>query len=236
MAVPSALTDEDVLLAAQHDRAALQAVLTCFYPMVCRMSYALSGVHSGGTASVRMVMNRCLHVASRWQSRADANNWFTHHTLLMSRTFEPAKSAQDDPLQIPGDDPPAYQAFIRALRGLPYQQREAFILSHGERLGSRMLGIAMDCSTSAAANHLAAAQQDLKRIAGDELDVLTERLSRIYSALEPREALIVAEVQTRVSRYLTQRSLRRGARAILYLAVATIIAWLLWELHHMIEI
>ena len=40
---------------------------------------------------------------------------------------------------------------------LPLQQREAFILHQGERLNPRLLGVAMDCSITAAQVHLDAA-------------------------------------------------------------------------------
>ena len=48
---------------------------------------------------------------------------------------------------------PAYAGFIRALRTLPVQQAEAFILHHGEHLNERLLGVAMDLSTGAAGSH-----------------------------------------------------------------------------------
>ena len=68
---------------------------------------------------------------------------------------------------------PAYTAFVRAVRGLPEQQAEAYLLYHGERLNERLLGVAMDCSAAAAANHLQAATDALTAMSGGDLSRCT---------------------------------------------------------------
>ena len=89
--------------------------------------------------------------------------WCQHHTVLVARRFSKRQpEVSRDPLVRNAQTDNAYYAsFIRAVRTLPMQQREAFILTHGEEWDTRNLATAMDCSTEAAAVHLKEATRTL---------------------------------------------------------------------------
>ena len=110
------------------------------------------------------MIRRSLRVLPKWRTGVVPENWFYHHTLLSARGFlaRPPDPHQDllvtaapapkDPrdaapptgeiaLAWVGPDEASYVAFVRALRNLPAQQAEAFILHHGERLNERLLGV-----------------------------------------------------------------------------------------------
>ena len=93
------------------------------------------------------------------------------------------------------------------------QQREAFILHYGERQNSRYLAVAMDCSTEAAANHLKAATDSLRAIAGPEFGPFTAQLAHCYTRLTPSEQLVLPSIKSVVRRYVWPRRIAlRGRR------------------------
>src|SRR5436190_708468 len=73
-----------------------------------------------------------------------------------------------------------YAGFVRAVRALPIQQKEAFILAHGEQWDTRALAVAMDCSQEAAANHLREATRVLSSLGGNHFAAFTAQLSHAY--------------------------------------------------------
>src|SRR5436190_20123545 len=166
------MSDDDEILkrARKYDRSAVEALLATYYPIVYRIAYSLTGREDVGRGVVRFVFNQSLKVLPKWDRDGAPQRWFTHHTVLTTRRAdryepEPAK----DVLVKPFGKPPAdYVAFIRALRALPQQQREAFLLTQGEGFDLRALAVAMDCSTEAAGNHLKAATDMLRTISGAE--------------------------------------------------------------------
>jgi len=93
-------------------------------------------------------------------------------------------------------------AFVSALRQLETQQREAFLLHHCERLNARYSALAMDCSTEAADNHLKAADQSLRLVAGADFDALAKKLADAYAHLapDPNAAVSEAAIKTGVAR------------------------------------
>jgi hypothetical protein len=154
-----------------------------------------------------------------WRAGSIPDNWFYHHTLLTARDLS---TSLPDPRQdllvthaAEASQDPLYIGFVRALRNLPRQQSEAFILHHGERLNDRLLGVAMDCSTGAAHTHLAAARQALSAVSGAGVDVLTTTLERAYQALTPPPTAIRPVARRYVLRNLRPRRLRRLFRLML---------------------
>lgn len=229
------ISDDDVQAAAAYQTAAVEKVIRFHYPLVCRLAFGISGSLSRGTSIVGGIVGRSLHVLKSWTTAAQAKNWFLHHTLLECRRLDVADSADDDPLLTRTDDSNAYRAFIMALRKLPIQQREAFLLTHGEKFDMRQTAIAMDCSTTAAAHHLAAAQKDLALIAGEEYQTATSRMAIIYAALEPGEALIIGDIAQHVGRFMQRRRWRRLVNAVLTVITLAVLAWIVWRLYRMIE-
>ncbi|MFI5378272.1 MAG: RNA polymerase sigma factor [Tepidisphaerales bacterium] len=130
---------------------------------------------------------------------------------------------QQPSLRMAGD--PAFVAFVRALRLLPEQQREAILLSHGEKLPERPLAITMDCSTSAAAAHLRSAEASLTTIFGPSLPDMLTRLHDAYAQLTPSDDIIAPAVRQWVEKALRPRRTRRLLRRLLCLALAAAAIW-----------
>jgi len=229
------LTDDEVLAAAEYQRDAVGKVIHFYYPLVCRVAFGIGGGLTLGTSIVRTVIGRSLHAIKSWSTAAEARNWFLHHTLLECRRLD-GGTGEDDPLLTRADDPPAYRAFISALRKLPFQQREAFLLTHGEKLDQRQTAVAMDCSMTAAANHLVAAQNDLVAIAGHEYHAIANRLATIYAALQPGEELILGDVTRHVGAFIARRRLRRWLEAVVTGVILALIGWAVWRLSRIIEV
>lgn len=219
--------------ARRGNRSAVEAILTESFPAVHRIAHALSGEPRTGTAVSRHVMRRAVRVMPRWRRGITPENWFYHHTLLVAREAAAQVPRPDHDLLItagPGGMP-AYVAFVRALRGLPRQQMEAFVLNHGEKLNSRLLGVAMDCSASAAATHLVAATDTLRTIAGDSYEELVPALERAYATLTPPETVVRTTVARQVSAGLWAMRLRRIIRWTITLAVLAAIGYAVWRWH-----
>ena len=128
-----------------------------------------------------------------------------------------------------------YPAFIRALRTLPMQQREAYILNHGEKLDVRGLAIAMDCSQAAAANHLREATAALMAYGGDFFPTFTAHLTQTYDRLSPAEELIIPTVRASMRRGLLPRGLSHFAATTLKLLVIGTVIFLGWKIVPMLK-
>jgi DNA-directed RNA polymerase specialized sigma24 family protein len=246
-----AIGDETLARAKGYDRQAMVDLLSDVYPAVYRMAHALTGRPGAGRQVVHDVVRRSLRVLPKWRAGLVPENWFYHHTLLSARDFlarppDPkqdllvtaakAKGAAAPPVNTAGGaigfaevspDDPSYVAFIRALRNLPAQQAEAFILHHGERLNERILGVAMDCSVAAAANHLGAANTALNSVTAGRTDAFAMTMAKAYHALTPPPTTIEPTARKYVARAIRPRVLKRIVRAIVLLAllVGAYLAW-----------
>lgn len=168
---------------------ALVHILAMHYPQVWRMAVNLSGRDEAGRAVATSIMRQSLSAAATWEHEDAPARWFRHHTVLAAREAAPAEPPADDVLVLHGPADPAYAAFARAVRSLPQQQREAFLLNHGEDFDLRQLGIAMDCSVEAAGMHLRHATLNLQSLGGEDFGSLVQSLRRAYSASAPDESL-----------------------------------------------
>ncbi len=119
----------------------------------------------------------------------------------------------------------AYIAFVKAVRSLPQQQKEAFILHYGERLAARSLGVAMDCSTDAAQNHLKAAEEAMRAIGGDHYATMVGWLRDVYQSATPEDAIVLPRVRKAFSRFMLPRRLRK---IILLMILAGIVTGVWW--------
>jgi hypothetical protein len=182
-------------------------------------------------------MSRSAHFLPLWTSATAADNWFLHHTLLAVRLAPsaPTSPLRDCLVQHMNDPSAQYLAYVRAFRLLTAQQREAFILTRGERLDIRQLAVAMDCSTSAAANHLLAANQTMQSIAADAFDAQTKAMMNVYASLTPADDLIIADISAAAGK-VVRRRWRRSVSKIVKLTILAIAAWTIWRLSRMIEI
>ena len=155
---------------------AVGSLLEYYYPVVHRIAAGLCGETVSEEIADR-VFARALPALSRWRDDSDADRWFYHFTVLESRRHDGCE-IKPDPLLNGESVTPAFTAFVRALRSLPCQQREAILLNHGERLNPRFLAVAMDCSAQAAANHLRAATNEMSAIAGGDLISMLQLLAQ----------------------------------------------------------
>jgi DNA-directed RNA polymerase specialized sigma24 family protein len=226
---------EELLAQAQNgNAAAMEALLAESYPSVYRIARAVAGEEHVAHHVVDLVLERSLRVLPTWRRGVIPENWFYHHTLLTARDFAAvnAVDARRDPLvtqagPVSGD--PGYVAFVRALRALPAQQAEAFLLNHGEMLNERLLGVAMDCSATAAEKHLAAASEAMAAIAGPKLAEYTAALHRAYASLTPQDGSGVREVRAFVRRTRRRRFWRRLVRWLVVLVVLGAVLYAAWR-------
>jgi DNA-directed RNA polymerase specialized sigma24 family protein len=230
--------DDLVQAAAGLQSAALNRLLRVQYSQVCRIAHALSTRPVVAKKIVKRVMKASAQFLPKWQSAQESDNWFLHHTILVTREMVGSASPKpenDYLIQHAGSPTPPYLAFVRALRLLPPQQREAFLLSRGERLEIRPLALAMDCSITAAKNHLSAAEEALQKIAGNGFEPQIVALAGVYASLTPPEDKIAADVAIATSS-IRRRYWRRMLITFLEMLVLALLAWTIWRLSRMIVV
>lgn len=227
------MTDSNLLNRARRmDRSAIEAIFAQNYPAVHRIAFGLSGRADVGRGVTRFVMKRALHTLPAWKDDDAPQRWFLHHTILTTRRARKHQPGSSNDVLIgdPQKASPEYVAFIRALRSLPFQQREAFVLRHGELLNERYSAVAMDCSVIAAANHLKAAADALGKISSGRFDDFTAEMSRIYRAQSPDQALTIPKLRRTIRRYVWPRKLMRIVGWIIILIFLAAIAWIGWKI------
>jgi DNA-directed RNA polymerase specialized sigma24 family protein len=230
--------DSDLLHAARKGRRdAIIELLALHYPLVWRMAEALTGRRDVARGVMKYIMPRSLKALPSWKNETDPTRWFYHHTLLTTRRTSPKH--RPEPLQDSLIDGPTttagYLAFIKALRDLPMQQREAFILTNGERAETRAMAVAMDLSTTAAANHLREATERLQALAPDKFDAHVARLRGAYQKLSPDEELGVTGIRSNVQRLVRPWFIRRTLRTIFSIVALGAAAWGAWWVWRIVQ-
>jgi DNA-directed RNA polymerase specialized sigma24 family protein len=227
-----AITDETLADARRLKPKALQTLLTEGYAPARRIAHALSGDDRVAGAVAELLVRRSIRMLPRWRDPSSPENWFYHHAVLTTRGVgAPAPDPHADPLVVHGAtavDDPAYVAFVRALRHLPAQQREAFILHHGERLNPRLLGVAMDCSASAADVHLRAATDALRAVGGERADELAAKLTSAYANLRAAQPEPFPAINIYVRHVRRRVWAKRVVRTIVWAAVLSGLGWAGW--------
>jgi DNA-directed RNA polymerase specialized sigma24 family protein len=212
-------------------------LLTSFYPTVYRMAYGLSGRDDVGREIVRTVMRQSLHVMESWQQESAPERWFIHHTVLTARRgLRHRPEIHEDTLVRGHEDDSQYTAFVRAVRNLTFQQKEAVILHHAGGFDIRKLAQAMDCSTEAASNHLRTGTTELEKIANENLAGLLKKMKDAYMALAPGEEIYLPMIESRVRRFLWRRRLGRFVMAFLVAAILGLAAYFGWFLYRFLDI
>jgi DNA-directed RNA polymerase specialized sigma24 family protein len=220
----------DILAQARKYRmSAVQRVLAENYPRVHRLAYGLSGQENVGRLIVRQVMRQALRQMPNWHTEGEPERWFDHHTILLwRRTSAHNPDPQRDLLT--ANSSPACVAFVRAVRHLPPQQREAFLLAAGEGYDARQSGIAMDCSRTAAANHLTAARAELASVCGgqEELERQAAALKTTWTDLTTQSQIRLPALSSAIRRHVWGHRLRRGLRLLLILILLAVIGIGCW--------
>jgi DNA-directed RNA polymerase specialized sigma24 family protein len=213
------MDEETFRRAKRFDPIAVEAMLAEYYPTITRVTLALTGRQDVGSGVVRYVMKRSLASLPKWQHAGDPPRWFTHHTIISTRRASRHKAdLRTDTLRGPQPQP-KYMAFVTALRDLQSQQREALILHDCEGFDLRQTAVAMDCSTEAAGNHLNAARQQLKLIAGADYERLSGALKRTYAGLTPADEIQLPTIRRHIRRHLWPRRIKKALKVLTLLAV-----------------
>ncbi len=222
------ISDQVFTRARKLNRPAVEELFAQVYPTTVRLARGLSGREDVADGVVRFLMGRAIKVLPNWRDATEAERWFLHHTVLTARRAATHEaSAKNDLLSSDGDA--AVKAFVRAIRVLPQQQREAVLLHHGEHLNARYLGVAMDCSADAAQAHLDAGRAALRTIAGADFDALIARVENAYARLKPADTEIPAAARRWANKGLRPRRLKRLVwLGFLILFIAGAIVWWRW--------
>jgi DNA-directed RNA polymerase specialized sigma24 family protein len=232
MSSGSAVIDMDVLRRARKGnlRAATQVMTAC-YPEVYRIAYGLSGRDDVGRGVAKLVMRQGLKVLPTWMDDGEPMRWCHHHTVLIARRAarHQPEMTTDTLVRHAQTDNAYYASFIRAVRALPVQQKEAFILTHGEELDIRGLAVAMDCSTEAASNHLKAATTSLSALGGDYFAAFTAQLAHTYKSLTPQDDLVLTNVSWNVRRYLWPQKVWRLCKFVITVLAVAGLGYLIWK-------
>jgi DNA-directed RNA polymerase specialized sigma24 family protein len=204
------------------DRQSMTSLLESHYPRVWRLARGLCGDAAQSVA--KTVLTQSLFIFRRWRNDLEAENWYLHHTVLESRRFPSANTSL-----IPAASPPDLLAFAQSLASLPFQQREAFILTHGEHLDLRRTAVAMDCSQTAAGTHLNAATLTLRKLTAHDYARLVAELFAAYESPPPPGDLVIAYAAKKASRVALWRFTAKIAVIFLLIALAWA-AWKIWPL------
>jgi hypothetical protein len=201
------------------------------------VAQALCGQEQAALHVERLVIRRSLAAMRTWDHPADVPRWFLHHTILASRQRKNQEIdlAGDPLIRGVATNSAYYPAFIRALRTLPMQQREAYILHHGERLDVRGLSIGMDCSQEAAANHLKEATAALAAYGGDFFPTFTANMTQTYDRLSPSEELIVPAVRASMRRRVSIGKVCEWTMTAIKLVVIGGVIFLSWKIVPMLK-
>jgi DNA-directed RNA polymerase specialized sigma24 family protein len=225
----------EVLRSARRLRAqGVESLLGACYPQVYRMAHGLCGRVDTGHKATRTIVHQAMRVLPTWSRDNSVERWFPHHTVLVCRRYarRQPKPERDVLVSLAETDDPTYIAFVAALRSLPVQQKEAFLLHHGEDLDPRELAIAMDCSVQAARYHLDGAVRSLIEAKCGDMGELTRMMVRAYKRLTPHESVLLPAIQRHMRRdYWPQRivrMVRRYLNVIVWLVSAYGI-WRLWD-------
>lgn len=232
------LVEPHIIAGAKKLRpAAVSELLQSQVAQVYRISYALAGRWDSGKALARFVMNRSVTMMPKFDPDDDPANWFHRFTVMTSRRgTSPPPAAAKDVLVEQADAPDtAYIAFVSALRQLNPQQREAFLLWHGEKLNPRYCALAMDCSTEAAENHLRAAEQSMHLVAGPAYEALLGKLIDAYQHLTPETDQLKPTVNGVVFRRVKLRRVWRIIVTFVALIVMIVSLWGAWKIYHYLQ-
>lgn len=129
---------------------------------IWRLAFLLSGDPAAAAEMIDEVLRSQPDPASMEPARLDR--------LIVLRAREASASASRPPrAALPGFSDDA-AAVLDALTRLPEQPREAWVLTRLDELDAMHVSRAMDCSRTAAAHHLAAADEAMRAALGARLD------------------------------------------------------------------
>ncbi|HRK32358.1 MAG TPA: sigma factor-like helix-turn-helix DNA-binding protein [Tepidisphaeraceae bacterium] len=230
-----ALDRQTLARARELQPTAIEEIVNESFPSIARLSYSLSGSNEVGDSVVSAVVRKGLLVLHKWRDEGEPQRWFLRHTILQCRQLARNGSGDDLLIDLSAERPRAYIAFIRALRQLPQQQTEAFLLHFGEAFNLRYTAIAMDCSVSAAEQHLAAATATMQSMAGDAYDQMIALLRQAYHLLTPTSRVRVPRVKTAIRRHVWPRRIWRAGKLLIITGLVAALIWFGYKIIPAIE-
>ncbi len=136
--------------------------------------------------------------------------------VLRSREIAPGASRS-----VPGAPEDAARALHAAL-SMPPQPLEAWVLTRVDLLDELHVSRAMDCSRTAAGNHLASADARMKTLLADRLDAGVSALRAYADSLNPAPLIAQARARARARRK-RRAAVTLGVGAIALLAAAWVV-------------
>jgi len=117
----------------------------------------------------------------------------------------------------------------------PHERNQRFVLHFGERFNIRDVARAMDCSTTAATTHLAAAEAQMRLVSGENFDALAARFAETYTRLAPDASVIVPNINKLLRRQVWPRRILRFALRLLLLTLLAAIVCAGWWIYHHVQ-
>jgi len=216
------ITDEELLTAQAGNDESLRRLFGQAVPPCVLIANSLAGRKDVADRVSTELVRRAADQIDRWRDADEASRWFMHQTIQLVRQFRKPLVPEQDVLLIGigGPDVAEYRAMILALRKLPEQQQEAFILTHAQRWNTRLCAVAMDCSTTAVETHLAEATRQVQPLAGKHFQSLTGFLHQVHKSLPVAMPARPAMIATRMK---ARRSMRAIVRAFGWLMILSLI-------------
>jgi DNA-directed RNA polymerase specialized sigma24 family protein len=240
----------------------LLTLLRQSHARIYRIALALCGNRQSAEAVVERVLRSSGNISRRWETDEDAQRWFMHYTVLLCRrTNNERKNAGSEVIRRAGSDgeKPGSSAYLRtgvggneallnlvtdpdsvsilhAIQQLPTQQREAFLLHHGEEMDLRQMATAMDCSSAAAANHLVAAVKALKESHLVGIGEFTARLPAMLRQLVPPANELDGYLKNLIAVQRRRMWIWQVVTWFLRILLLALLAWLIWWIHRRVEI
>jgi len=241
----------------------LLTLLRKSHARIYRIALALCGERHSAEAVVEKVLRMSGRISRRWETDEDARRWFMHYTVLLCRATNTQKldAGSEVPRRAGSDgDRPGSSAYVRtgvaagneallnlftgpdsvaildAIRQLPTQQREAFLLHHGEEMDLRQMATAMDCSSAAAANHLVAAVKSLNELHLTGIGEFTARLPALLRQLVPPAEALEVHLQSLISAERRRKWIWRIFSWVVQIILLAALVWGAWWIWNRIEI
>ncbi len=180
------ITEVDLAAARSGHGGGVKRLFRAATEPCARIAATLSGRRDVAEAVIDELHVRAARQLERWSSVEEASRWFMHHTIILVREYRKSIEPPDADVllaDVGGPDVVQYKALIGAIRKLPEQQQEAFLLHHAHRWNARYCSIAMDCSTKAVETHLAEASRQLQPLCGQNYDALLGFLHQVHKAV-----------------------------------------------------
>ncbi len=211
------ITDEDIAAARNGNTGAIERVYAQALEPCCRIATSIAGRHDVARSVLKTLVRRSTGQLEKWDYADEASAWFMHHTVILLREYRKPISPDHDPLlhEIGGPDVVQYRAMINAIRALPEQQQEAFILHHAQRWNTRLCAVAMDCSNTAVEAHLSEANRQIQPLLGINFAALIGFLQQVHRS-------VPLELPAAPKTIATKIKARRGLQFLTYIA-----GWLL---------